>query len=219
MNTCVKCGQAIGESAKYCTNCGEEIASYPKPAGFWIRVLAQLVDTLVFIPIMILNFVNFFSIKSMPLLLLVGVPWLIYKPFMESFYGATLGKMACGIRVMNAAGEKLSLGTAYVRFLPFLISAIFSLASTLVLFGTLGFESARTFMEIGELQRGFSLRPIKTLLNLFVMVDCVVAGFSFRKRALHDMMAGSFCVYKEPDSSVAIIAEKVVSEAPDESSF
>lgn len=33
---------------------------------------------------------------------------------------------------------------------------------------------------------------------VLVLIDCVVAAFSFRKRALHDMLAESYCVYKEP---------------------
>jgi hypothetical protein len=31
-----------------------------------------------------------------------------------------------------------------------------------------------------------------------VLIECIFASFTSRKRALHDMMAESFCVYKEP---------------------
>ncbi len=197
MGKCTNCGQEVEDSASYCTNCGEEIARYPKPAGFWIRVVASLVDFLIFIPVVVLSSVNFFSIKSTALLIVVWLPGLIYKPFMESFYGATLGKMVCGVRVVNERGEKLSLGAAYVRFIPFLVSAAISLASTLILFSSPGFKSASTMLEIGQLQQGSPVRTFKTIVNLFVMANCIVAGFSHRKRALHDMMAGSFCIYKE----------------------
>lgn len=197
MGKCTNCGQEVEDSASYCTNCGEEIARYPKPAGFWIRVVASLVDSLIFIPVAVLTFVNFFSIKSTALLIVVGLPWLIYKPFMESFYGATLGKMVCGVRVVNERGEKLSLGTAYVRFIPFLVSAALSLANTLILFSSPGFKSASSFLEIGQLQQGSPVGLLEQIVSLFVMADCIVAGFSHRKRALHDMMAGSFCIYKE----------------------
>ncbi len=197
MGKCTNCGQEVEDSASYCTNCGEEIARFPKPAGFWIRVVASLVDSLIFIPVAVLTFVNFFSIKSTALLIVVGLPWLIYKPFMESFYGATLGKMVCGVRVVNEHGEKLSLGAAYVRFIPFLVSATISLASTLILFSSPGFKSASTMLEISQLQQGSPVRTFETIVSLFVMAECIVAGFSHRKRALHDMMAGSFCIYKE----------------------
>lgn len=197
MGKCTNCGQEVEDSASYCTNCGEEIARYPKPAGFWIRVVASLVDSLIFIPVAVLTFVNFFSIKSTALLIVVGLPWLIYKPFMESFYGATLGKMVCGVRVVNERGEKLNLEAAYVRFIPFLVSAAISLASTLILFSSPGFKSASTMSEISQLQQGSSVRTFETIVSLFLMAECIVAGFSHRKRALHDMMAGSFCIYKE----------------------
>ena len=197
MGKCTNCGQEVEDSASYCSNCGEEIARYPKPAGFWIRVVASLVDFLIFIPVVVLSFVNFFSIKSTALLMVIGLPGLIYKPFMESYYGATLGKMVCGLRVVDELGEKLSLGAAYVRFIPFLVSAAISMVGALILFSAPGFQSASTLLEIGELQQRNPTRAFETIVNLFVTADCIVAGFSHRKRALHDMMAGSFCIYKE----------------------
>ena len=197
MGKCTKCGQEVEDSASYCTNCGEEIARYPKPAGFWIRVAASLVDGLIFIPVVVLSFVNFLSIKSGALLIVVALPGLIYKPFMESYYGATLGKMVCGLRVVDEHGEKLSLGAAYVRFAPFLISSVISLTGSLILFSAPEFRSASSFLEIGQLQQENPVRLLEQIVSLFVMAECIVAGFSHRKRALHDMMAGSFCIYKE----------------------
>jgi len=204
MGTCAKCGQVVEELASYCSNCGvefasrgQESASYSSPAGFWIRVVARLVDTLIFIPVIVLAWVNFLSIKSAALLIVIGLPGLIYKPFMESFYRATLGKMACGIRVVDEYGENLSLVAAYLRFLPFLVMAAIGMVSTLILFSSPEFQSASTMLEIGRLQQENPVRVFVKIVSLFVVVDCIVAGFSHRKRALHDMMAGSFCIYKD----------------------
>lgn len=194
---CIKCGREIQDLVEHCPECGAAIVNYPKPAGFWIRVVAYFIDGIVFIPIVVLNFFNLVSIKSMFLLILFCIPGFIYKPFMESFFGATLGKMACKIRVINKHGEKLTLGAAYIRFLPFLLSAIVGLVGVFILFSSSEFKNATTFLEIGQLQQRNPIKPINTIVNLFVFVDCVFIAFTRRKRAIHDMMARSFCVFKQ----------------------
>jgi uncharacterized RDD family membrane protein YckC len=171
---------------------------YSRPAGFWIRVGASIIDSLVFIPIVILSVWNTYSFKSIVVLILTSLPGLIYKPFMESYFGATLGKMSCKIKVIDDNGKKLSLFNAYIRFFPFLLSAGVALAGQLILFSSPEFQSATTMKEIGEAQQGSFLVVISYPVNILILIDCIVVAFTFRKRALHDMMAESFCVYKEP---------------------
>jgi len=204
MQTCAKCGQQGEDSTRYCAACGAEFAShpqpaasYPRPAGFWIRAVARVVDNLIFIPLIGLIFYNIFVIKSSLLMFLIAIPDFFYKPLMESYYGATLGKMACGIQVMDAKGQKLTLSAAYMRFIPFLISNILTLIRALILFSLPGFSSASTLAEIARVEETNPVEHFKTIISLLVLVDCIVAGFTYRKRAVHDMMAGSYCVYKE----------------------
>jgi uncharacterized RDD family membrane protein YckC len=196
--TCKSCGQEFQEWVEFCSNCAEPMEGYSRPAGFWIRFGTQIIDFLVFVPIGILSFWNILSLKSTALLIAISLPGLLYKPFMESFYGATLGKMACGIKVIDDDGNKLSLFGAYVRFFPFLLAAAVGLAGQLILFLSPQFQSATSLLEIGEAQQGNFLDPIAKIVNLLVMIECIVAAFTFRKRALHDMLAESFCVYKDP---------------------
>ncbi len=195
---CAKCGQEFQKWVEFCSNCGEAIEGYSRPAGFWIRVGANIIDSLIFLPIVILSVWNTYSLKSTVLLILIGLPGLIYKPFMESYFGATLGKMSCKIKVIGEDGNKLSLFGAYIRFFPFLLAAGVGLAGQLILFSSPEFQSATTMMEIGEAQQGSFLVVISYPVNILILIDCIVVAFTFRKRALHDMMAESFCVYKEP---------------------
>jgi len=196
-NKCESCGQEFQEWVEFCPNCAEPLEGYSRPAGFWIWVGAQIVDTLVFIPIIILSYWNLFSLKSTAMLVLISAPGLIYKPFMESFFGATIGKMSCGIKVIDDNGKKRSLFGAYVRYFPFLMSAAVGLVGQFILFSSPQFQSATSMMELGQAQQGNFLAPIGTLVNVLVLIECIVAAFTFRKRALHDMLAESFCVYKE----------------------
>lgn len=195
---CKKCGHEFQKWAEFCSNCGEPMEGYSRPAGFWIRFGAYFIDGLIFIPIVILSIWNTYSLKSLPMLILISLPGLIYKPFMESFFGATLGKMACGIKVIDDDGKKLSLFTAYVRYFPFLISIGVTLAGQLIIFSSPQFQSATSMIEIGEAQRANFLTPVGYVVSVLVIIECVFAAFTFRKRALHDMLAESFCVYKEP---------------------
>lgn len=194
---CKNCGQEFHEWVEFCPNCSEPMEGYSKPAGFWIRFGAWVIDILVFIPIIGLSIWNTYSLKSIAVLVLISLPGFIYKPFMESFFGATLGKMACRIKVIDDNGKKLSLFAAYVRAFPFLISAGVNLAGGLIIFSSPQFQSATSAMELRQAQQGNPLSLLGTIVFVLVMIECIVAGFTFRKRALHDMLAESFCVYKE----------------------
>ena len=195
---CKSCGQDFQKWVEFCSNCGQAMENYSRPAGFWIRVGASIIDSLVFLPIGILSYWNMFSLKSTAVLVLISLPKLIYKPLMESFFGATLGKMSCRIKVIGEDGNKLSLIGAYIRFFPFLLSAGVGLASQLILFSSPQFESITSWTELGQAQQGSFLVVISYPVNILVLIDCVCVAFTFRKRALHDMMAESYCVYKEP---------------------
>ncbi len=193
---------------EFCSNCAEPMEDYSRPAGFWIRVGAYIIDGLIFIPIMILSFWNIYSLKSTVVLVLISLPGVIYKPFMESFFGATLGKMSCKIKVIDDNGKKLSLFGAYVRYFPFLISVGINLAGQLIVFLSPQFQSATSFIEIGQAQQGNFLGPIGTIVGLLILIECIFASFTFRKRALHDMLAESFCVYKEPENLSSELPEQ-----------
>lgn len=192
---------------EFCPGCGEPIPGYNRPAGFCIRLGAYTIDGLVFIPIVGLATWNRFSLKSSMLVVLIAVPGFLHKPCMESFFGATLGKMACGIKVINAQGKKLNLFYAYVRAFLFLLGAGFGMASQLVLFSTPEFQSG-TPMAPSDLPPALLfVGSANMVLTGLILIDCVCVGFTFRKRALHDYLADSYVIYKEPQATVATNAE------------
>ena len=197
-NRCTSCGHEFQEWVEFCPNCAEPIEDYSRPAGFWIRLGAWILDILVFIPIIILTMWNSWSLKNTTVLVLVTVPGFVYKPLMESLFGATVGKMACKIKVVDADGKKLSLAGAYVRHFPWLVSNGVGLAGQLILFSSERFQSATSVEELQLAQQENFLAPISAIVFGLVLIECIFAAFTFRKRALHDMLAESFCVYKEP---------------------
>jgi len=196
MRQCMRCGREIDASARYCPECGAPNTIHPPPAGFWVRVLASFVDGLVFLPLVVLAFANIVQIKSLALLFATMVPGLLYKPLMESRFGATLGKMACKIKVIDDRGMAPTFTQAFTRYLPFFVSSIVALVGSVVMFSQPGFQEAVGLDKIGELQYENPVKLLQNVINIFILAECVVAGFTYRKQALHDMMAQTYCVRK-----------------------
>jgi len=173
----------------------QDIAGKLRPAGFWIRLCAILVDDAIFAPIIILSYLNNISIKSLPLLIALYIPGLIYKPFMESFCGATLGKMVCGIRVMDKNGKRLNLSAAYVRYVTFLFARVVAFATTAIAFTLPEYERVSSLSEMLEFPN--SLESVTVVAGVILLCDCGVVAFTRSKCAVHDLIAGSYCVHKE----------------------
>jgi len=119
---------------------------------------------------------------------------------MEALFGATFGKIVCGITVVDGSGKKISLGAAYLRFVPMFLCSAVSLISCVMLFFLPEFAQVDDLIKLAPLQAKVSLSPLPTLLGLFFLADVVAAAFTARKRAIHDFMAQSFCLYKQNEA-------------------
>lgn len=148
-------------------------------AGFWLRFVASLIDGIVLyivqmiitVPLMgIMGFtaLNAESMNEAQQMGAVGaiigivlmtflfssiVQWLYYA-LMETYYGATLGKMALGLKVTDLEGNKISFLKATGRY-----------------FG-------------------------KILSGMILLIGYIMAAFTEKKQALHDIMAGCLIVKK-----------------------
>jgi uncharacterized RDD family membrane protein YckC len=102
--------------------------------GFWIRLVAYLIDAIVLsvvvgviASIMGLNIFDPESAASFdPTLNLASVVigWLYFSLMESSERGATLGKMALGLRVVSSSGQRLSFLNATGRYFAKILSAI-----------------------------------------------------------------------------------------------
>lgn len=156
-------------------------------AGFWIRLVARIIDGLVlFVPstivILLVVGASFFqsvfagdlSVLSAggPMFMVAGlinaIMYAAYEAFTTSTYGGTLGKMALSLRVTLPDGGMLNLQQALIRHL---IYAGGSIVGVLV--------------------------PMAGVLNgLWMLVDNVSCAFDPQKRTLHDRIANTFVVKK-----------------------
>jgi uncharacterized RDD family membrane protein YckC len=139
---CPVCAAVVAPGAAYCGSCGSrlspemplppEVAEEAPPppvgvfgidyAGFWIRLLAWLVDL---IPLTIISLlvqlVTEDIATGLVLRVLFGASYTI--GFWVAADGATPGKMAMGIKVMMSNGEPVGVGTAILRYVGYAISA------------------------------------------------------------------------------------------------
>jgi RDD family/GYF domain 2 len=111
-------------------------------AGFWIRVAAKIIDGFIIgVPMAIVLFIVIFAAAHptpgqppeagiLPTLLpslMQGVVLFIqmaYEIFFVGKYGATPGKMACGIKVVSSDGSRIGYGRATGRFFAEILSQL-----------------------------------------------------------------------------------------------
>jgi len=211
---CSKCGSTVAEGAAFCTSCGapvpaaaQPLPSSPAPAtpptapsatplsaspasvyaspppqptvgyaGFWLRFVAVLIDSLILaVPLVILFFVVFADVMPelshnedpftflftfvprflvLVLIYFVG-SWLYWAGMESSAWQGTLGKKALGLYVTDLNGARVNFARACARFWT---------------------------------GRGLGIVPY--LGGLYFIISCICAGFTARKQALHDMIAG-----------------------------
>ncbi len=93
-------------------------------SGFWIRLFAYIIDTIVtLIPIAAVAVV-FEKNESLVALLTLVIAWLYTALLTSSSWRATVGKKVLGLVIVDEYGERLSFGRASGRFLGEIISML-----------------------------------------------------------------------------------------------
>ena len=162
--------------------------------GFWLRFAAAFIDGLVLLPLTGLMIYNNFGIKSLALAILISFLYPVYKVFMEAQYGATLGKMAVKLKVVNLQYEKANLQEVILRNIIQIISAFLSAISMILLFGQPGFADATTFTGFSAFQRTNSNPLFAYLPMVLVLIDGIVLLTNEQKQALHDKIAKTYVI-------------------------
>jgi len=184
-------------------------------AGFWIRVLALAIDILVLFPFTVLGVLAFYG-GSPYLYAIAFLGFPLYKPLMESLKGATLGKMACGIRVVNADGGNISIGTAYLRNSLQILPQALMLILVLV---TRGAPFDIGHVILGESENPIHAHPLYKLrlyASFLSLLDYLfILGYQRQKRTLHDLMARTYCVRTRMKVDVAAPAAADAAPMPE----
>jgi len=211
---CSKCGANVADGTAFCSACGQPMvgfsvgqaaatppaaapagtvyappaqAAWQAPAarsavayaGFWLRLVAAIIDGLILYFVGMILFLPFAASMGMgmrgmmtgrppnlegllPLLhamiritlLRTVLHWLYYSLLESSAWQATLGKKALGLEVTDLDGNRISFGRATGRFFAKIISSI------------------------------------------ILFIGYIMAGFTEKKQALHDILAGTLVIRK-----------------------
>jgi len=103
-------------------------------AGFWIRFWAQIVDSIIWTPLLILVYLKFTfdailmgagqSLAFLYFLLSVLTPWLYSALFEAGKWQATPGKRLLGVYVTDLNGNRISFGRASGRYFSKFVSSL-----------------------------------------------------------------------------------------------
>jgi uncharacterized RDD family membrane protein YckC len=130
------------------------------PAGFWVRFLASIVDTLIIsIPLAIIAYILTGNWENENLSGTISTIYSIVIPII--WYGYTVGKRMMKIRIVKVDGSKLGIGAMLMRVL----------VAGLIYIVTLGIAA---------------------------IVSAFMVGLRQDKRALHDLIAGTYVTYNAP---------------------
>ena len=123
---------------------------------------------------------------------------IIYKPFMEYQYGATLGKMAVGIKVVGHQFQKVTLKEELRRVSFYIVPNIIQQVLTLKFYFSNQLNSIQHYKDYNDYI--VSTNPALYILNIIVIVLLVVDTITFfsndQNRSLHDLYAGTYVIEK-----------------------
>ncbi|MFL6544913.1 MAG: hypothetical protein ACJ8LM_06975, partial [Candidatus Udaeobacter sp.] len=98
--------------------------------------------------------------------------------------------------VVDRNQQNITVARAYVRFSPELAGVIVAMATMFWLRSLPEFRTVQSFQDLRELFNKSPFEFLRQSLYLLVIVDCITAAFNTKKRAIHDFLAGSYCIYR-----------------------
>ena len=174
---------------------GEPDISTVKFATFWTRVGASIIDSLLFLPIIIMGFYNLLDWKMFPLEVMTTFLGIFYKVYMEWKYQATFGKIVMKIRVISEDMRDITLEQSIVRFSFYFMSYIGALLAQYYLFTNPDFEAIQTLEELVPFQQK-NQNEILSWASVPIMVSIIMVVLDAKSQAVHDKMARTYCVHR-----------------------
>lgn len=157
---------------------------------FLPRLLALIINTLIFVPLSVLDGM----IKEAGLLPVILSVWVllfslahpVYSILMHGFYGQTLGKMALKIRVVDVFENPITFQHAILREVPNIF-----LNFSLIFFTMSHFSGVLNFSD----QLRSSAETIVIVFWIcWAIGDIAVFFVNDKRRSLHDFIAGTVVI-------------------------
>lgn len=173
-------------------------------AGFWKRFGSAIVDMLVFIPFMFaFHFIESSSLSmAIVSVILSSILFSAYSVYFHYKFGATLGKMALGIKVTLPDGKRIGLKQALLRSSVDLAFALFMVIAQIIAISN---ADPEVYLNAGWIERTEYIIPlfpvwygaVNIASQIWYWGEFIVLLFNKRKRALHDFIAGTVVIHQE----------------------
>ena len=168
-------------------------------AGFWRRLLAHLVDTLVLAPLVALSCWSMSSRSaSLALLIPLSAAGPLYNVVMHALRGQTLGKMAARIQVAKLCGQPISWREALLRDSVGIAFDVISTTATML--GLMHIPDAawsagwrELTVKVQETEPAWG-RWAGTAVVVWFWGELLVVLLNQKRRSLHDFIAGTVVI-------------------------
>jgi uncharacterized RDD family membrane protein YckC len=164
-------------------------------ATFKQRAFALLIDGLILSPLAVIDWFNKTGWKSPILLFIAFAIGLVYKPFLEFKKGATIGKEAMNISVVNSGGSQLSIQQAALRNVFDIAFKTFTFIATLIIYSSAGFSNISTNEDYVRFQQAvINFNPYVIFYMLIFIVEIILVLSDKARRSLHDRIGNTYVV-------------------------
>ena len=177
-------------------------------AGFGPRLASAVLDFIVWLPLILLEnwgvrHWRLFTVYSFIPFIILG---LIYYVYLVRRFGGTPGKLMVGIRISRLDGSPIGYREAFKRYFP---DFIFGILIPLSLMAPLFHMTDAEYHSLTFLERSKHLiesappwyKPLSWIQSIWVWSELIVLLTNKKRRALHDFIAGTVVVYKQPDQT------------------
>lgn len=131
------------------------------PAGFWVRILASLLDAIIIgVPLSIISYLFFGVWEETSITSFGNILYSIIVPVL--WVGFTVGKKIMGIRIVKVDGSKVGYGVMILRVI---VAGIIYVVT----------------------------------LGIGLIVSAFMVGLRDDKRAIHDLIAGTYVTKNPPE--------------------
>ncbi|MGI9550733.1 MAG: RDD family protein [Aurantibacter sp.] len=171
----------------------------PQHAKFWDRVGAYLLDIIIVGSLSFaFNYANIVHFKSFAFYLPIAALGILYKPYMESYYDATLGKMVLNLKVTDLNYNKIGFKRSLLRILILIIPSIVYIPLHYFGFNNPQLANTDGFMEFSQaLAAAYpGAQLISSVLSLVVIADIIflIVESGGERRSLKDLIAKTYVI-------------------------
>jgi uncharacterized RDD family membrane protein YckC len=188
-------------------------------AGFWRRLGALLLDCGILIPTFGLeywgsHYRSYYAYAFLPNLLFS----LYYNVYLVRRLGGTPGKWLAGLKICKPDGSNIGYREATLRFLPELLTSLpLSIGMVFAALNMTDFEysSLSGFDRLFHMPVPFWYQSVTIVGLVWFLSELLVMMNNKRRRALHDFIAGTVVILRDPwlpqavSSSEALLKERL----------